>query len=178
VLSRKLASDVAVRARGKSLPISAFVWLRAICIRPARFLVSVPDGLDCGQRRSASRSPTLQPSVLTRYCSLVTGETILVIGASGTSGSGRCSISRDISAKAIGRVTGEPAAVGAVRRCGNHYRAVDSLLGASNHGGTMLAAPASLRHSMRSAISFRPVLRLASPGRLLIGYGSRPCHRA
>jgi NADPH:quinone reductase-like Zn-dependent oxidoreductase len=66
-------------------------------IRPARFLVPVPDGVDAAEAVCIPLAYLTAFQMLTRYRRFFPGEMILVIGASGTSVR-RCSISRVILA--------------------------------------------------------------------------------
>src|ERR1700688_4876133 len=71
-------------------------------IRPARFLVPVPDGIDAAAAVCIPLAYLTAFQMLTRYCRLSPGETILVIGASGTVGTALLDLARHFGLKAIG----------------------------------------------------------------------------
>src|SRR5579871_2348754 len=71
-------------------------------IRPARFLVPVPDGVDPAEAVCMPLAYLTAFQMLTRYRRLSPGETILVIGASGTVGTALLDLSRHLGLKAIG----------------------------------------------------------------------------
>src|SRR6202049_3139004 len=71
-------------------------------IRPARFLAPVPDGVDAAEAVCIPLAYLTAFQMLTRYRRLLPGETILVIGASGTVGTALLDLSRHFGLKAIG----------------------------------------------------------------------------
>jgi len=71
-------------------------------IRPARFLVPVPDDVDAAEAVCMPLAYLTAFQMLTRYRRLSPGETILVIGASGTVGTALLDLSRHLGLKAIG----------------------------------------------------------------------------
>src|ERR1700687_2409255 len=95
-------------------------------IRPARFLVPVPDGLDPAEAVCIPLAHLTALHMLTRYRRLSPGETILIIGASGTVGTALLDLARHFGLKAIG--TCSAANLAAVERFGAtaiDYRAGD-----------------------------------------------------
>src|ERR1700679_4236416 len=71
-------------------------------IRPARFLVPVPDGVDAAEAVCIPLAYLTAFQMLTRYRSFSPGETILIVGASGTVGTALLDLSRHFGLKAIG----------------------------------------------------------------------------
>jgi NADPH:quinone reductase-like Zn-dependent oxidoreductase len=71
-------------------------------IRPARFLVPVPDGVDPVDGVCIPLAYLTAYQMLTRYRHLPPGATILVIGASGTVGTALLDLARHLGLKAIG----------------------------------------------------------------------------
>src|SRR6202162_5678799 len=95
-------------------------------IRPARFLVAVPDGVDAAEAVCIPLAYLTAFQMLTRYRRFSPGETILVIGASGTVGTALLDLARHLGLKAIG--TCSAANLAAVERFGAaaiDYRAGD-----------------------------------------------------
>src|SRR3984885_4467468 len=71
-------------------------------IRPARFLVPVPDGIDPAEAVCIPLAYLTAFQMLTRYRHLPLGATILVIGASGTVGTALLDLARHLGLNAIG----------------------------------------------------------------------------
>jgi NADPH:quinone reductase-like Zn-dependent oxidoreductase len=71
-------------------------------IRPARFLVLVPEGLDPAEAVCIPLAYLTAFQMLTRVCRLSAGATILVIGASGSVGTAFLDLARHLGLKAIG----------------------------------------------------------------------------
>src|SRR6266542_1280247 len=71
-------------------------------IRPALFLVPVPDGVDPAEAVCIPLAYLTAYQMLTRYRRLPRGATILVIGASGTVGTALLDLARHLGLKAIG----------------------------------------------------------------------------
>src|ERR1700690_3210268 len=95
-------------------------------IRPARFLVPVPDGIDPAEAVCIPLAYLTAFQMLTRYRHLSQGATILVVGASGTVGTALLDLARHLGLKAIG--TCSAANLPAVERFGAttiDYRAGD-----------------------------------------------------
>ena len=89
-------------------------------IRPARFLVPVPDGVDPAEAVCIPLAYLTAYQMLTRYRRLPRGATILVIGASGTVGTALLDLARHLGLKAIGTCSATNVADGrALRRNGD-----------------------------------------------------------
>ena len=71
-------------------------------IRPSRFLVPVPDGIDPAEAVCIPLAYLTAFQMLTRCRNLPSGATILVIGASGTVGTALLDLARHLGLKAIG----------------------------------------------------------------------------
>src|ERR1700719_4807918 len=85
-------------------------------IRPARFLVPVPDGVDPAEAVCIPLAYLTAFQMLTRYRHLPPGATTLVIGASGTVGTALLDLARHLGLKAIG--TSSAANLATVERFG------------------------------------------------------------
>ena len=144
-------------------------------IRPAHFLVAVPDGVDRAEAVCIPLAYLTAFQMLTRYRRLLPGATILVIGASGTVGTALLDLARHLGLKAIG--TCSAANLAAVERFGAtaiDYRAGDFVaavrrLTASRKGGAGVDAAFD---AIGGAHFNRSFACLASGG-LLVGYGSQ-----
>jgi len=144
-------------------------------IRPARFLVPVPDGVDPAEAVCIPLAYLTAFQMLTRCGPLPSGATILAIGASGTVGTALLDLARHFGFKAIG--TCSTANLSAVERFGAtaiDYRAGDFVaavraLTASRKGGAGVDAVFDAIGGPHFARSFAC---LASGG-LLVGYGSQ-----
>src|SRR5271168_2204076 len=71
-------------------------------IRPVRFLVPVPDGVDPAEAVCIPLAYLTAFQMLTRYRPLPVGAAILVIGASGTVGTALLDLARHVGLQAIG----------------------------------------------------------------------------
>ena len=144
-------------------------------IRPARFLVPVPDGVDMAEAVCIPLAYLTAFQMLTRYRRLPPGATILAIGASGTVGTALLDLARHLRLKAIG--TCSAANLAAVERFGAaaiDYRAGDFVasvrgLTAGHTGGAGVDAAFD---AIGGAHFGRSFACLASGG-LLVGYGSQ-----
>src|SRR5580698_4968612 len=95
-------------------------------IRPSRFLVPVPDGIDLAEAVCIPLAYLTAFQMLTRCRNLPSGATILVIGASGTVGTALLDLARHLGLKAIGTCSASNVAI--VERFGAtaiDYRAGD-----------------------------------------------------
>ena len=120
-------------------------------IRPARFLVPVPDGVDPAKAVCIPLAYLTAFQMLTRYRHLSRGATILVIGASGTVGTALLDLARHLGLKAIG--TCSAANLPVVERFGAtaiDYRAGDFVAVVRRLTAGRRAALASMPPSMRS----------------------------
>ncbi len=140
-------------------------------IRPARFLVPVPDGVDPAEAVCIPLAYLTAFQMLTRYRQLPRGATILVIGASGTVGTALLDLARHLGLKAIG--TCSAANLATVERFGAaaiDYRAGDFV--ASVRGLTGGAGVEAAFDAIGGAHFGRSFACLA-PGGLLVGYGAQ-----
>jgi NADPH:quinone reductase-like Zn-dependent oxidoreductase len=144
-------------------------------VRPARFLVPVPDGVDLSEAVCIPLAYLTAFQMLTRYRRFSPGETILVVGASGTVGTALLDLARHFGLKAIG--TCSAANVAAVEKFGAvaiDYRAGDFVasvrkLTADRAGGAGVDAAFDAIGGSHFARSFACL----APGGILIGYGSQ-----
>ena len=144
-------------------------------IRPARFLVPVPDGVDVSEAVCIPLAYLTAFQMLTRYRRFSQGETILVIGASGTIGTALLDLARHFGLKAIGTCSAANVATvekfGAVAidyRAGDFVAAVRKLT-AGRTGGAGVDAAFDAIGGSHFARSFACL----APGGILIGYGSQ-----
>jgi NADPH:quinone reductase-like Zn-dependent oxidoreductase len=144
-------------------------------IRPARFLVPVPDGIDPAEAVCIPLAYLTAFQMLTRYRQLPLGATILVIGASGTVGTALLDLARHLGLKAIG--TCSAANIPVVERFGAtaiDYHAGDFVaavrrLTADRPGGAGVDAAFDAIGGAHFGRSFACL----APGGLLVGYGSQ-----
>lgn len=144
-------------------------------IRPAGFLVPVPDGVDPAEAVCIPLAYLTAFQMLSRYRRLSAGATILVIGASGTVGTALLDLARHLGFKAIG--TCSAANMPIVERFGAtavDYRAGDFVaavrgLTSERKGGAGVDAAFDAIGGAHFARSFACL----APGGLLVGYGSQ-----
>ncbi len=144
-------------------------------IRPARFLVPVPDGVDPAKAVCIPLAYLTAFQMLTRCCHLTRGATILVIGASGTVGTALLDLARHFGLKAIG--TCSAANLPVVEGFGAtaiDYRAGDFValvhrLSAGRRGGAGVDAA----FDAIGGAHFKQSFACLAPGGLLVGYGSQ-----
>jgi NADPH:quinone reductase-like Zn-dependent oxidoreductase len=172
----KTGADVASPSEGQIVADLCVVGGYAqYAIRPARFLVPVPDGVDAAEAVCMPLAYLTAFQMLTRYRRFFLGETILVIGASGTVGTALLDLSRHFGLKAIG--TCSAANLSAVERFGAtaiDYRADDFV--ASVHKLTTGRAGGAGVDAAFDAIGgshFDRSFACLAPGGVLIGYGSQ-----
>src|SRR5580693_2777918 len=172
----KTGSDVTVPREGQIVADLCVVGGYAqYAIRPAHFLVPVPDGLDPAEAVCIPLAYLTAFQMLTRFRRLCPGETILVIGASGTVGTALLDLAHHFGLKAIG--TCSATNCDAVERMGAtaiDYRAGDFVasvrqLTAGRPGGAGVDAAFD---AIGGAHFGRSFACLASGG-LLVGYGSQ-----
>ena len=144
-------------------------------IRPARFLVPVPNGIDPAEAVCIPLAYLTAFQMLTRCRRLPPGATILVIGASGTVGTALLDLARHFRLEAIGTCSASNMATverfGATAidyRAGDFVAAVRRIASARKGGAGVDAAFDAIggAHFSRSFASL-------SKGGLLIGYGSQ-----
>ena len=144
-------------------------------VRPARFLVPVPDGIDPAEAACIPLAYLTAFQMLTRYRRFPLGATILVIGASGTVGTALLDLARHLGLKAIGTCSAANLAV--VERFGAtaiNYHAGDFVaavrrLTAGRPGGAGVDAAFDAIGGAHFDRSFACL----APGGLLVGYGSQ-----
>jgi NADPH:quinone reductase-like Zn-dependent oxidoreductase len=144
-------------------------------IRPAGFLVPVPDGIDPAAAVCIPLAYLTAFQMLTRYRNLPKGATILVIGASGTVGTALLDLARHLGLKAIG--TCSAANLPMVERFGAaaiDYRAGDFVasvrrLTADRPGGPGV----DIAFDAIGGAHFSRSFACLAPGGLLVGYGAQ-----
>jgi NADPH:quinone reductase-like Zn-dependent oxidoreductase len=144
-------------------------------IRPARFLVPVPDGIDPGEAVCIPLAYLTAWQMLTRCAHLSPGATILVIGASGTVGTALLDLARHLGLNVIG--TCSAANIPIVERFGAtaiDYRAGDFVdtvnrLTTNREGGAGVDAAFDAMGGTHFSRSFACL----APGGLLVGYGAQ-----
>jgi len=144
-------------------------------IRPARFLVPVPDGVDPAEAVCMPLAYLTAYQMLTRYRRLPREATILVIGASGTVGTALLDLARHLGLKVIGTCSATNVATverfGATAidyRAGNFVAAVRELT-AGRKGSVGVDAAFDAIGGAHFARSFACL----APGGLLVGYGAQ-----
>src|ERR1700688_1332946 len=99
----KIGSGVTAQLEGQMVADLCVVGGYAqYAIRPAGFLVPVPEGVDPAEAVCIPLAYLTAFQMLTRYRNLPPGATILVIGASGTVGTALLDLARHFGLKAIG----------------------------------------------------------------------------
>jgi NADPH:quinone reductase-like Zn-dependent oxidoreductase len=144
-------------------------------IRPAQYLVPVPDGVDAAEAVCMPLAYLTAFQMLTRYRRLPPGATILVIGASGTVGTALLDLARHFGLKAIG--TCSAANLPIVEHfdaAGIDYHAGDFVpevrrLTADHPGG----AGVDIAFDAIGGAHFARSFACLTPGGLLVGYGSQ-----
>jgi NADPH:quinone reductase-like Zn-dependent oxidoreductase len=141
-------------------------------IRPARFLVPVPVGVDMAEAVCIPLAYLTAFQMLTRYRRLPPGATILVIGASGTVGTALLDLARHLGLKAIGTCSAANLAV--VERFG--AAAIDYRVGdfvAPVRGLTTGGAGVDAAFDAIGGAHFDRSFACLASGGLLVGYGSQ-----
>jgi NADPH:quinone reductase-like Zn-dependent oxidoreductase len=144
-------------------------------IRPARFLVPVPTGVDPAEVVCIPLGYLTAFQMLTRYRRLPPGATILVIGASGTVGTALLDLARHLGLKAIG--TCSAANMPVVERFGAtavDYRAGDFVAAVRRlTAGRQGAAGVDAAFDAIGGAHFGRSFACLAQGGLLVGYGSQ-----
>ena len=141
-------------------------------IRPSRFLVSIPDGIDPAQAVCIPLAYLTAFQMLTRCRNLPSGATILVIGASGTVGTALLDLARHFGLKAIG--TSSAANLAVIKQFGAaaiDYRAGDFVT--SVRQLTPGGAGVDIAFDAIGGAHFGRSFACLAPGGLLVGYGSQ-----
>jgi NADPH:quinone reductase-like Zn-dependent oxidoreductase len=141
-------------------------------IRPARFLVPVPDGVDPAEAVCIPLAYLTAFQMLTRCRKLPRSAVILVIGASGTVGTALLDLARHLGLRAIG--TSSASNLPVIERFGAtavDYRAGDFV--ASVRRLTAGSAGVDIVFDAIGGAHFSRSFACLAPGGLLVGYGSQ-----
>jgi NADPH:quinone reductase-like Zn-dependent oxidoreductase len=141
-------------------------------IRPARFLVPVPAGIDPAEAVCMPLAYLTAYQLLTHCRTLPSGSSILVVGASGTVGTALLDLARHLGLKAIG--TCSAAHLRVVEQYGAlaiDYRAGDFV--ASVRRLTPGGAGVDIAFDAIGGSHFARSFACLAPGGLLVGYGSQ-----
>src|SRR3984885_7186646 len=172
----KAGADVAAPREGQLVADLCVVGGYAqYAIRPARFLVPVPDGVDAAEAVCIPLAYLTAFQMLTRYRRLSAGETILVIGASGTVGTALLDLARHFGLKAIGTcsaanlTTVEQLGASAIDYRAGYFVASVRQITAGRVGGAGVDAAFDAIGGSHFDRSFACL----APGGILIGYGAQ-----
>jgi len=141
-------------------------------IRPSRFLVPVPEGIDPAEAACIPLAYLTAFQMLIRCRNLASSATILVIGASGTVGTALLDLARQLGLKAIG--TGSTANLPVIERFG--AAAIDYRVGdfvTSVRQMTVDGAGVDIAFDAIGGAHFSRSFACLAPGGLLVGYGSQ-----
>jgi NADPH:quinone reductase-like Zn-dependent oxidoreductase len=141
-------------------------------IRPSRFLVSVPEGIDPAEAVCIPLAYLTAFQMLTRYRNLPSRATIAVVGASGTVGTALLDLARHLGLKAIG--TASQANLPVIRRLGAaaiDYHTDDFVTHVRQL--TPSGAGVSAAFDAIGGAHFGRSFACLAPGGLLVGYGSQ-----
>jgi NADPH:quinone reductase-like Zn-dependent oxidoreductase len=141
-------------------------------IRPSRFLVPVPDGIDPAEAVCVPLAYLTAFQMLTRCRNLSSKATILVVGASGTVGTALLDLARHLGLKAIG--TCSAANLPVIERFGAaaiDYRAGDFVTAVRHL--TAGGAGVDIAFDAIGGAHFGRSFACLAPGGLLVGYGSQ-----
>jgi NADPH:quinone reductase-like Zn-dependent oxidoreductase len=141
-------------------------------IRPSRFLVTVPDGINPAEAVCIPLAYLTAFQMLTRCRKLPSGASVLVIGASGTVGTALLDLARHLGLKAIGTCSAANLAV--IERFGApaiDYRAGDFVT--SVRQLTPGGAGVDIAFDAIGGAHFDRSFACLAPGGLLVGYGSQ-----
>src|SRR5579864_2336852 len=169
----KTGADVAAPVEGAMVAdLSVVGGYSQYAIRPARFLVSVPDGIDPVEAVCIPLAYLTAFQMLTRCRKLPSGATILVIGASGTVGTALLDLARHLGLRAIG--TSSAANLAVIERFGAaaiDYRAGDFVT--SVRQLTPGGAGVDIAFDAIGGAHFGRSFACLAHGGLLVGYGSQ-----
>ena len=141
-------------------------------IRPARFIVPVPVGIDPAEAVCIPLAYLTAFQMLTRCRTLPSGATILVIGASGTVGTALLDLARHLALKAIGTCSAANLPViGRFGAAAIDYKAGDFVT--SVRQLTPGRAGVDIAFDAIGGAHFGRSFACLAPGGLLVGYGSQ-----
>jgi NADPH:quinone reductase-like Zn-dependent oxidoreductase len=172
----KIGSGVAAQLQGQMVADLCVVGGYAqYAIRPAGFLVPVPDGVDPAEAVCIPLAYLTAFQMLTRYRNLPRGATILVIGASGTVGTALLDLARHLGLKAIG--TCSAANLSVVERFGAaaiDYHAGDFVTSVKRLTADRPGGPGvDIAFDAIGGAHFGRSFACLAPKGLLVGYGSQ-----
>jgi NADPH:quinone reductase-like Zn-dependent oxidoreductase len=172
----KVGPGVAAPSQGELVAdLSVIGGYAQYAIRPARFLVPVPGGVDPAEAACVPLAYLTAFQMLTRCVPLPIGATILVIGASGTVGTALLDLARHLGLRAIGTCSAknlsavERFGATAIDYQGGDFVAAVRRLTADRPGGPGVDAAFDAIGGAHFARSFACL----SSGGLLVGYGSQ-----
>ena len=172
----KLGSGVAAPIEGQRVADLCVVGGYAqYAIRPARFLVPVPDRIDPAEAVCVPLAYLTAFQMLTRCRNLAPGATILVIGASGTVGTALLDLARHLGFKTIGTCSaGNLSVVERFGAAGIDYQAGDFVtsvrrLTAGRRGGPGV----DIAFDAIGGAHFGRSFACLASGGLLVAYGSQ-----
>ena len=172
----KIGSGVTAQLEGQMVADLCVVGGYAqYAIRPAGFLVPVPDGVDPAEAVCIPLAYLTAFQMLTRYRNLPRGAMILVIGASGTVGTALLDLARHLGLKAIG--TCSAANLPVVKRFGAtaiDYHAGDFVTSVGRLTADRPGGPGvDIAFDAIGGAHFGRSFACLAPDGLLVGYGSQ-----
>jgi NADPH:quinone reductase-like Zn-dependent oxidoreductase len=172
----KIGSGVTAQLEGQMVADLCVVGGYAqYAIRPAGFLVPVPDGVDPAEAACIPLAYLTAFQMLTRYRNLPSGAMILVIGASGTVGTALLDLARHLGLKAIG--TCSAANLPVVERFGAaaiDYHAGDFVTSVGRLTAARPGGPGvDIAFDAIGGAHFGRSFACLAPEGLLVGYGSQ-----
>ena len=172
----KIGSGVTAQLEGQMVADLCVVGGYAqYAIRPAEFLVPVPDGVDPAEAACIPLAYLTAFQMLTRYRNLPRGAMILVIGASGTVGTALLDLARHLGLKAIG--TCSAANLPVVERFGAaaiDYHAGDFVTSVGRLTAARAGGPGvDIAFDAIGGAHFGRSFACLAPEGLLVGYGSQ-----
>src|ERR1700688_1585546 len=172
----KIGSGVTAQIEGQMVADLCVVGGYAqYAIRPAAFVVPVPDGVDPADAVCIPLAYLTAFQMLTRYRNLPRGAMILVIGASGTVGTALLDLAHHLGLKAIGTCSATNLPV--VERLGAaaiDYHAGDFVTSVGRLPGDRPGGPGvDIAFDAIGGAHFGRSFACLAPGGLLVGYGSQ-----
>src|SRR5450755_4620294 len=171
----KIGSGVTAKLQGQMVADLCVVGYAQYAIRPAEFLVPVPDGVDPAEAVCIPLAYLTAFQMLTRYRNLPRGAVILVIGASGTVGTALLDLARHLGLKAIG--TCSAANLPVVERFGAaaiDYHAGDFVASVGRLTADRPGGPGvDIAFDAIGGAHFGRSFACLAPEGLLVGYGSQ-----